>query len=133
MRSSFIFYATRTYLDKANDDIRRPWLVKHQLWINWRTRTTSIFTHDTGKDVLLREANVTDAVSNTVKGTFTVIHTSPRTNQLNSSGVLNRELIVCQVSEEPAQSQGPSAFVRNRFAATATIPNPNSRNVVCGE
>ena len=59
-----------------------PWLAKHQPWIDWRTRTVASSTQDTGKDVLLREANVTDAVSNTVEGALTVCQTSPSTTQL---------------------------------------------------
>ena len=49
-----------------------PWLAKYQPWIDWRTRTVANFTPDTGTKVLLREANVTDAVSNTVEGALTV-------------------------------------------------------------
>ena len=65
------------------------WLVKHQPWIDWRARTVYSFAQDTRKHVFLRESNVIDTVSNTVKGALTVIHTSPRTDQLDESGVIN--------------------------------------------
>ena len=103
---------------------------RHQPWIDWRTRTVASSTQDTGKDMLLRNANATDAAFNAVKGALTVSHTSPRTNQLDRSGIVNIELTVSQVSQEPAQSQGPGAVVRDTLATTATIPNSKSKNVV---
>ena len=75
--------------------------------------------------MFLREANVTDAVFNAVKGMLTVSHTSPRTNQLDESGIVNSELTVSQLSQEPAQSQGPGAVGRDTLATTATIPIPS--------
>ena len=107
-----------------------PWLVKHQPWIDWRTCTVARSKQDTVKDVLLREANVTDAVFNALKDALTVSHTSPKTNQLDESGVVNSELNVSQVSLEPAKSQGTGAIVRDTLATTAKIPNFKSRNVV---
>ena len=80
--------------------------------------------------MLLRNANATDAAFNAVKGALSVSHTSPRTNQLDRSGIVNIELTVSQVSQEPAQSQGPGAVVRDTLATTATIPNSKSKNVV---
>ena len=61
---------------------------------------------------------------------MTVSHTSPKTNQLDESGVVNSELNVSQVSLEPAKSQGTGAIVRDTLATTAKIPNFKSRNVV---
>ena len=98
-----------------------PWLVKHQPWIDWRTRTVASSTQGNGKVVLLREANVADAEFNAVKGALIVSHTSPRSNQLDESRIVNSELTVSQVSQEPAQSQGPGAVVRDTLATTATI------------
>ena len=43
-----------------------PWLAKWQPWIDWRTRTVINYPQDTSKEVILREAYVTGAVSNTV-------------------------------------------------------------------
>ena len=106
-----------------------PWLVKHQPWIDWRTLTLASSTQDTGQGVLLREANVTDAVFNAIKGALIVSHTSPSTNQIDEYGMVNSELTVIQVSQEPAQSQGAEAVVRDTLATTATIPNSNSSNV----
>ena len=80
--------------------------------------------------MLLREANVTDGVSNTVKGVLTVLHTSPRSNQLDESGVVNSEMTVSQVLQEPAQSQGPGVVVRDTLTTRATVPDSKSRNVV---
>ena len=79
-----------------------PLLVKHRPWIDWRTRTVASSTQDIGNDVLFREANVTEAVSNAVKGALTVGHTSARTNQFDESGLDISELTVIQVSQEPA-------------------------------
>ena len=80
--------------------------------------------------MLLREADVSDAVFNAVKCALTVGHTSPRTNQLDDSGIVNNVLTVSQVSQEPAQSQRPGAIVRDTLATTATVLNFKSRNVV---
>ena len=52
--------------------------------------------------MLLQEANVTDAVFNAVKGALTVSHTSPRNNQLDETGEVNRELTLSQVSQGPS-------------------------------
>ena len=107
-----------------------PLLVKHRPWIDWRTRTVTSSTQDAGKDMLLREANITDAVFDAVKGVLTVRDTSPRTNQLDESGVVNSEMTVSQESQEPAQSQGPGAVVRDTLTTRATVPDSKSRNVV---
>ena len=75
-----------------------PWLAKHQPWIDWRTRTVASSTQDTGKDVLLREAYVADAVSNTVEGAMTVCQSAPGTTQLERSGVVGSALAESQVT-----------------------------------
>ena len=80
-----------------------PWLAKHQPWIDWRTRTVASSTQYTGKDVLLREAYVTDAVSNTVEGAMTVCQSTPGTNQLERSGVVVSALAESQVTHIPTQ------------------------------
>ena len=80
-----------------------PWLAKHQPWIDWRTRTVSSSTQDTGKDVLLREANVTDAVSNTVEGALTVCHMLPSTTQLVEPSVVGSVLTGSKVTQNPTQ------------------------------
>ena len=77
-----------------------------------------------------RESNVTDAASNTVKGELKVSHTTPRTYQLDGSGAVNSEMTIIKVSQEPAQSHGYGAVVRDMLATTATIPNYKSSNVV---
>ena len=82
--------------------------------------------------MLLRDANVTDDRFNAFKGALTASHTSPSTNQLDESGIVNSELTVIQVSQEPAQIQGPGTVVRNTSARTATITNSKSRDVVVG-
>ena len=110
--------------------IGMPRLVNYQPWIDWRTRTVASFTQETGKNVLLREANVNDAVFNAVKGTLTVGHTSPSTNHLGESGIVNSKLTVSQVSQKLAQSQGPHDVVRNTLATTAATPTFKSRNVL---
>ena len=110
--------------------IGMPRLVNYQPWIDWQTRTVASFTQETGKNVLLREANVNDAVFNAVKGTLTVGHTSPSTNHLGESGIVNSKLTVSQVSQKLAQSQGPHDVVRNTLATTATTPTFKSRNVL---
>ena len=78
----------------------------------------------------LREANVIDAVFNTVKGALTLIHTSPRTNQFDESGVVNSELTVSQVSQEPAQTSRDWYGYTGYVSYTATIPDSKPRNVV---
>ena len=80
--------------------------------------------------MLLRDANVTDDRFNAFKGALTASHTSPSTNQLDESGIVNSELTVSQVSQEPTQSQRPGAIVRDTLATTATVLNFKSRNVV---
>ena len=55
-------------------------------------------------DVLLQEANVTDAVSKTVKSAFAFIHVSSRTNQIDESIEVNSELTLSQVSQKLSQS-----------------------------
>ena len=80
--------------------------------------------------MLLREAKVSDAVFNAFKGALTVRHASPRTNQLDGFGIVNIELTVSQVSQMPAQRQGPGAVVSNTLVTTVTIPNSKSRNVL---
>ncbi|CAI5701582.1 unnamed protein product [Peronospora effusa] len=75
-----------------------PWLAKHQPWIDWRTRTVASSTQDTGKDVLLRESYVADAVSNTVEGAMTVCQSTPGTTQLERSGVVGSALAESQVT-----------------------------------
>ena len=79
--------------------------------------------------MLLRDANVTDDRFNAFKGALTASHTSPSTNQLDESGIVNSELTVSQVSQEPTQSQGPGAVVRDTLATTAK-PSSKSRKVV---
>uniref|UniRef100_A0AAV1TEI0 Uncharacterized protein n=1 Tax=Peronospora matthiolae TaxID=2874970 RepID=A0AAV1TEI0_9STRA len=86
-----------------------PWLATHQPWIDWRTRTVANSTQDTGKDVLLREANVTDAVSNTVEGALKVCQTSPSTTQLVEPGVVDEAMTGSHASKGPAQSREPVA------------------------
>ena len=54
--------------------------------------TVASSTQDIRKDMLLRGANKTDDVSNTVKGALKVGHPLPRTYQLDKSGVVNNEL-----------------------------------------
>ncbi|CAI5706517.1 unnamed protein product [Peronospora effusa] len=71
--------------------------------LDWRTRTVASSTQDTGKDVLLREANVTDAVSNTVEGAMTVCQSTPGTTQLERSGVVVGALVESQVTHIPTQ------------------------------
>ena len=78
----------------------------------------------------MREAKVTDSVFYAVKGALTLSHTSPSTNKIDESGIVNSELTVSQVSQEPAQIQGPGAVVRDTLATTATVLNFKSRNVV---
>ncbi|CAI5714557.1 unnamed protein product [Peronospora effusa] len=80
-----------------------PWLAKHQPWIGWRTRTVASSTQDTGKDVLLREAYVAEAVSNTVEGAMTVCQSAPGTTQLERSGVVGCALAESQVTHIPTQ------------------------------
>ncbi|CAH0489870.1 unnamed protein product [Peronospora farinosa] len=75
-----------------------PWLAKHQPWIDWRTRTVARSTQDTEKDVLLREAYVADAVSNTVEGAMTVCQSTPGTTHLEKSGVVGSALAESQVT-----------------------------------
>ena len=82
------------------------------------------------KRCALEGGNVTDAVLNSVKGVLTVSHTSPRTNQIDKSGVVNTDLTVSHVSQELAQIQGPGGVVRDMLATTSTILNYKSRNVV---
>ncbi|CAI5722202.1 unnamed protein product [Peronospora effusa] len=125
-----------------------PWLAKHQPWIDWRTRTVARYTQDTGKNVLLREAYVTDAVSNTVEGAMTVCQSTPGTTQLERSGVVVSALAESQVthiptqvektgvvngamtgshaSNSPAQSREPVAV----DAEIATTPSSRSKVVV---
>ena len=52
------------------------WLAEYQPWIDWRTHTVAHSTQDTGKDVLLREANATDVVTDTVDSALTGCQTS---------------------------------------------------------
>ncbi|CAI5703334.1 unnamed protein product [Peronospora effusa] len=129
-----------------------PWLAKHQPWIDWRTRTVASSTQDTGKDVLLREAYVADAVSNTVEGAMTVCQSTPGTTQLERSGVVGSALAESQVThiptqvektgvvngamtasqapQEPAQSQETGAVGRSALAEIATTPSSRSKVMV---
>ena len=86
---------------------RLPWLAKHQPWIDWRARTFANSKQDTGKDVLLRDANATDVVSNTVEGALTGCQTSPISTQLVETKVVNRTMSSSHASECPAQSREP--------------------------
>ncbi|CAI5710086.1 unnamed protein product [Peronospora effusa] len=72
-----------------------PWLARHQPWIDWRARTVAISTRDTGKDVLLREAYVDDAM--------TVCQSAPGTTQIERSGVAGSALAESQVTNIPTQ------------------------------
>ena len=60
---------------------------------------------------------------NAVTGALTVNHTSPRTNQLDEPGVVNSEMTISQVSQVPAQIQGPGAVVKNTLATAETTSN----------
>ena len=53
-----------------------PWLAEYQPWTDWRTRTVANSTQDTEKEVLVREAYVTDDVSITVDGELMVCQTA---------------------------------------------------------
>ena len=128
------------------------WLVKYQPWIDWRTRTVASSAQDTGMDVLLREANATDAVSITVEGALTECQTAPSPTQLEETGVVNgtmtgshasngpaqsREpvavdsgLTESQAPQEPAQSLEPGAVGRGALAVIATAPTFRSKVVV---
>ena len=94
------------------------------------TQIRQLYARHFGRDARLRESNITDDMSNTVKGALTASHPTPSNNQIDESGVVNSELTLSQVSQEPAQRQGPGAVVRCTLATLAMIPNIKSRNVV---
>ena len=79
------------------------WLVKYHPWMTCEAHTVYISTQDTEKDVLLLEAEETDAGSNTVKNMMTFSHTSPSTTQIDDFFVVIREMTLSQALQIPVQ------------------------------
>lgn len=80
--------------------------------------------------MLLREAYVTDDVSNTVEGALTVCRTAPSSTQLETSGVVNMTMIRSHASNESAQSLESGVVGMGALAATVTAPTSRSDVVV---
>ncbi|CAI5704896.1 unnamed protein product [Peronospora effusa] len=107
-----------------------PYLAKHQPWIDWRTRTVASSTQDTGKDILLREAYVADAMSNTVEGAMTVCQSTPGTTQLERSGVVGSALAESQVTHIPTQVE-KTGVVNGAMTSSHALNGPaQSRELV---
>lgn len=79
-------------------------------------------------DVLLREANVADAVSSTVGRALIVKHTTTRPNQLEETRRVPGTMTRCHALHSPSQSQEPGA-VKGELTISQSSQEPAQRQM----
>ena len=100
-----------------------PRLAKYQPWIDWRTRTLASSTQDIGKDMLLREAYITDVVTDTVDRTLTGYQTSLHCTQSPKPGAYASAPTKCLVAQIPTQLV-ESEVVEKTMTSSHVSPSP---------